>query len=185
MLITRFEFDPTHIYLLTDEPGSSVMPTGANIKKALAQIVERAEPHDIYSSTIRGHGILINSLNPSKRGSHCSLRFNLTTIKSYIHLKSRNHDIVEVEFFDEGILHSGCKTHEASADVQMMENGGKACGAFSNAAEMVLKDTGPLSNNDVVIMARKVLRMLGFKQHPCLYGSDDNADAIFLCYQST
>ncbi|TKY62794.1 Metacaspase-9 protein [Spatholobus suberectus] len=59
--------------------------------------------------------------------------------------------------------------------------GGKAYGAFSNAVQMVLKDNpGLLSNKEVVMMARKILQTRGFEQHPCLYCSDENANAAFL-----
>ncbi|KAF5191037.1 Metacaspase-9 [Thalictrum thalictroides] len=34
MLVNHFEFDLNHIEVLIDAPGSLVMPTGANIKKA-------------------------------------------------------------------------------------------------------------------------------------------------------
>ncbi|PPD67552.1 hypothetical protein GOBAR_DD35569 [Gossypium barbadense] len=71
---------------------------------------------------------------------------------------------------------------ETSADMNPMESGGKAYGAFSNAVQMVLKEnSGRLSNKEVVMMARKVLEAQGFDQHPCLYCSDENTDATFLC----
>jgi len=61
------------------------------------------------------------------------------------------------------------------------QGGGKAYGAFSNAVEMVLRENeGGLSNREVVVRARKVLQSKGFEQHPCLYCSDENADAPFL-----
>ncbi|CAI9787473.1 unnamed protein product [Fraxinus pennsylvanica] len=76
--------------------------------------------------------------------------------------------------------------HETSVDVQMKENRAKACGGSSNAATTVLKEnSSPLSNKEVLIIDRKILRMQSFKQHPCLYSTDYNSDAIFLCYQST
>ncbi|KAL6532843.1 hypothetical protein OROGR_013803 [Orobanche gracilis] len=84
---------------------------------------------------------------------------------------------------DEGILLSGCGTNETSSDVENMENGGKPYGAFSNAVQTVLKENprGNLSNREIVVMARGILSLEHFnKQHPCLYCSDENADAIFL-----
>ncbi|KAI4300964.1 hypothetical protein L6164_034289 [Bauhinia variegata] len=61
--------------------------------------------------------------------------------------------------------------------------GGNAFGAFSNAVQMALKDNpGPLTNRNLVIMARKILRQQGFQQHPCLYCSDENAGATFLLH---
>ncbi|KAL5787252.1 hypothetical protein ACOSP7_004201 [Xanthoceras sorbifolium] len=82
---------------------------------------------------------------------------------------------------DEGILLSGCQANETSADMNPVEGGGKAYGAFSDAMQRVLKEnSGALSNREVVMMARKVLEEKGFDQHPCLYCSDDNAEAKFL-----
>ncbi|KAH6794501.1 metacaspase 9 [Perilla frutescens var. hirtella] len=83
---------------------------------------------------------------------------------------------------DEGILLSGCQTNETSADVEINANGRKPCGAFSNAVQVVLKENaGPLSNKEVVMLARKILVLQHFnRQHPCLYCSDENAESIFL-----
>lgn len=83
---------------------------------------------------------------------------------------------------DEGILLSGCQTNETSADVEGTENGRKPYGAFSNAVQMVLKENpNPLSNKEIVMLARKILALQHFyKQHPCLYCSNENAEAIFL-----
>ncbi|XP_051149097.1 metacaspase-9 [Andrographis paniculata] len=89
---------------------------------------------------------------------------------------------------DEGILLSGCQTDETSADVEEAGENGimKACGAFSNAVLTVLKArlpeaAGRMSNREVVVMAREVLAQRHFvKQHPCLYCSDQNANAPFL-----
>ncbi|CAN1259789.1 AMC9, partial [Linum perenne] len=70
------------------------------------------------------------------------------------------------------------RNHSKSTDVR-----GKAYGAFSNAIQEVLKqDPGCLSNKEVVVRVRKVLKDQGFvNQHPCLYCSDENAGATFLC----
>lgn len=82
---------------------------------------------------------------------------------------------------DEGILLSGCQANETSADMCEGMDAGRAYGAFSNAIQMVLKEhRGPLSNRELVTLAREVLRRQGFAQHPCLYCSDENADAPFL-----
>lgn len=69
VLINRFGFQPAHVQLLTDAPGSSsspplVMPTGANIKKALDQMVDEAQPGDVLYFHYSGHGTRIPSLKP-------------------------------------------------------------------------------------------------------------------------
>lgn len=85
---------------------------------------------------------------------------------------------------DDGILLSGCQTDETSADVpgdDEVAAGGKACGAFSNAIQTVLAShPAPVSNRQLVSMARAVLSDQGFEQHPCLYCSDGNAETPFL-----
>lgn len=83
---------------------------------------------------------------------------------------------------DNGILLSGCQANETSADMDPTEDGTKACGAFSNAIQTVLKaHDGVLSNREVVTHARELLGDQGLDQHPCLYCSDENANAPFLC----
>lgn len=85
---------------------------------------------------------------------------------------------------DEGILLSGCQANETSADMNPSAagGGGEAYGAFSNAVQTVLRENPRrrLRNHEVVAGARAVLRAQGFAQHPCLYCSDENADAPFL-----
>lgn len=68
MLVKRFGFHPTNIELLIDAPGSSssAMPTGANIKRALASMVDRAEAGDVLYFHYSGHGTRI----PSMRKGH-------------------------------------------------------------------------------------------------------------------
>ncbi|KAI3781628.1 hypothetical protein L2E82_11647 [Cichorium intybus] len=62
VLISRFGFDPSHIQLLTDAPGSVVMPTGANIKGALDHMVDQAEPGDVLYFHYSGHGTRVPSI---------------------------------------------------------------------------------------------------------------------------
>ena len=64
MLLERFGFDPSHVQLLIDAPGSSVMPTGANIKSALNKMVNQAEAGDVLFFHYSGHGTRIPSLKP-------------------------------------------------------------------------------------------------------------------------
>lgn len=80
---------------------------------------------------------------------------------------------------DVGILLSGCRSHETSADAKPAN--GEAYGAFSNAIQTVLsQSSAPLSNRELILQVRKTLQSQGFKQHPCLYCNDHNADAVFI-----
>lgn len=78
-----------------------------------------------------------------------------------------------------GILLAGCQSQETSADAKPAR--GEAYGAFSNAIQTVLSQTrAPLSNRELILQVRKTLKSQGFKQHPCLYCSDQNVDAVFI-----
>ncbi|KAK6127096.1 hypothetical protein DH2020_039159 [Rehmannia glutinosa] len=227
VLITRFGFDPKRVELLIDKPGSSIMPTGANIKRALTNMVEQAEQGDVLFFHYSGHGTLIKPHNSSKKEEAIvPCDFNLITSVDFRQLVNRvpkgatftilsdschsgglidketeqigpytiPDDAVTIptnsykpkeipfqsilQYFtsltnkistdigthlvdvfgqdaslmflhepiskplkpDEGILLSGCQTNETSADVEIMENGRKPCGPFSNAVQMVLKE---------------------------------------------
>ncbi|PSS19404.1 Metacaspase-9 subunit p10 like [Actinidia chinensis var. chinensis] len=276
VLVKRFGFDPSHIELLIDAPGGSLaMPTGANIKKALGQMVDKAEASDVLFFHFSGHGTQIPSFVPGHHfrrqdeaivpcdfnlitdvdmrqlvnrvpkgasftilsdschsgglieqekeqiGPNSSVnsnralplhkpktipfesilshltsltRINTTDIGSHMlelfgddaSLRFRvprlELDLIAVsQNPDEGILLSGCQANETSADMSPTEGGGKAYGAFSNAVQLVLREnSNSLSNRKIVVMARKVLAAKHFEQHPCLYCSDENADATFL-----
>jgi metacaspase-1 len=78
-------------------------------------------------------------------------------------------------------LLSGCQTNETSADVGPEDGDGKSCGAFSHSLQKVLaQHPGVITNKELVTKARQLLRAEGFEQHPCLYSSDANAEALFL-----
>lgn len=65
-LVSRFGFAPGDIAVLTDEDRSEsghhrtlLLPTGANIKRALADMVARASPGDVLFFHYSGHGTLV------------------------------------------------------------------------------------------------------------------------------
>ncbi|GKV46071.1 hypothetical protein SLEP1_g53083 [Rubroshorea leprosula] len=60
--IVWFGFDDAHIKHLTDALGSLVMPTSANIKTALDQIVYKVKARDILFFHYSGHGTRIPSM---------------------------------------------------------------------------------------------------------------------------
>ncbi|KAJ8449719.1 hypothetical protein Cgig2_001375 [Carnegiea gigantea] len=67
VLIERFGFKEEDIELMIDEPtGSSVMPTGANIKKTLRRMIHSAKEGDVLYFHYSGHGTLIPSLKPNE-----------------------------------------------------------------------------------------------------------------------
>lgn len=83
---------------------------------------------------------------------------------------------------ENGILISGCQTHETSADATPSGNKDQAYGALSNAIQTIIKESdGRVSNYDLVTQARKLLKKQGFTQHPGLYCDDNHVKASFLC----
>lgn len=82
VLVSRFGFDPNHIQLLIDKPGSPIMPTGANIKKALNNMVDQAEEGDVLFFHYSGHGTMIKTNNSIKKEEAIvPCDFNLITSK--------------------------------------------------------------------------------------------------------
>ncbi|KAG8089162.1 hypothetical protein GUJ93_ZPchr0011g28697 [Zizania palustris] len=64
ILVGRFGFAAGDVTVLTDERGSAVLPTGANIKRALAGMVDRAAAGDVLLFHYSGHGTLIPPVMP-------------------------------------------------------------------------------------------------------------------------
>lgn len=83
-------------------------------------------------------------------------------------------------FPDRGILLSGCQTNETSADVK---KSGEAFGAFSNAIQMVLSenDKDKITNSEMVMRAREIMKKQRFTQRPGLYCNDRFVNAPFIC----
>ncbi|KAK3219127.1 hypothetical protein Dsin_013097 [Dipteronia sinensis] len=83
---------------------------------------------------------------------------------------------------DGGILISGCQTNQTSADASPSGNASEAYGALSNAIQTILAKTdGAVTNEELVLQAREMLKKQGFTQRPGLYCSDHHVDAPFVC----
>lgn len=83
---------------------------------------------------------------------------------------------------DNGILISGCQTDQTSADASPPGHPELAYGALTNAIQIILGETeGKISNKELVLKARKLLRKQGFDQRPGLYCSDAYVNAQFVC----
>lgn len=86
------------------------------------------------------------------------------------------------ELPDGGILISGCQTDQTSADATPSGNASAAYGALSNAIQTILSECdGQITNQELVMTARKKLKSQGFTQRPGLYCSDHHANAPFVC----
>ncbi|KAL6646065.1 hypothetical protein ACP70R_017673 [Stipagrostis hirtigluma subsp. patula] len=60
VLVSRFGFAPADVTVLTDGDGhAAVLPTGANVKRALADMVARASPGDVLFFHYNGDGTLV------------------------------------------------------------------------------------------------------------------------------
>ncbi|KAL4340740.1 hypothetical protein GQ457_08G008180 [Hibiscus cannabinus] len=83
---------------------------------------------------------------------------------------------------DNGILISGCQTDQTSADTCPSGNPNQAYGALSNAIQTILAGSdGAVTNKELVLKARQMLKKQGYTQSPGLYCSDLLADAPFVC----
>ncbi|CAN1263029.1 AMC4 [Linum perenne] len=82
-----------------------------------------------------------------------------------------------------GILISGCQSHQTSADATPAGRADQAYGALSNAIQKVLAEADDqVSNEEVVMKARRLLKKQGFTQQPGLYCSDELTRASFVCH---
>ncbi|KAI3826901.1 hypothetical protein L1987_00961 [Smallanthus sonchifolius] len=81
---------------------------------------------------------------------------------------------------ESGILISGCQTDQTSADATKCD---ESYGALSHAIQAIVEelDGKVISNREIVVKARSMLKNQGFKQQPGLYCEDKYADAPFIC----
>ncbi|GFZ12760.1 metacaspase 5 [Actinidia rufa] len=83
---------------------------------------------------------------------------------------------------DSGILISGCQTDQTSADASPSGNADEAYGALSNAIQTIIAETdGTVTNRELVLKAREILKTQGFTQRPGLYCSDHHVETPFVC----
>ncbi|XP_058208775.1 metacaspase-5-like [Rhododendron vialii] len=83
---------------------------------------------------------------------------------------------------DNGILISGCQTDQTSADASPSGNADEAYGALSNAIQTIIAETdGTVTNQELVLKAREMLKSQGFTQRPGLYCSDNHVETSFVC----
>lgn len=81
-----------------------------------------------------------------------------------------------------GILISGCQTDQTSADATPKGDASQAYGALSNAIQTIIAESdGQVSNQDLVMKARVLLKKQGYTQRPGLYCNDHHVDAPFVC----
>ncbi|GJQ89009.1 hypothetical protein Tco_0000148 [Tanacetum coccineum] len=85
------------------------------------------------------------------------------------------------ELPENGILISGCQTHETSADATPGGKPDQAYGALSNAIQTILESESDVSNYKLVSEARRLLKKQGFTQNPGLYCDDNHVEASFVC----
>lgn len=83
---------------------------------------------------------------------------------------------------DGGILVSGCQTDQTSADASPPGKASEAYGALSNAIQTIIAESdGAVSNRELVLYARQMLKKQGFTQQPGLYCHDNHVDKPFIC----
>ncbi|XP_016747521.2 metacaspase-9-like, partial [Gossypium hirsutum] len=197
VILKRFNyFDPQHVELITDEPGSLKMPTRANIMAGLAKMVKAAKEGDVLLFHFSGHGVEADMKTGRKDDAivPCDLNLIYDVVNNIGHLLTGIfRDNVSLKFGpsqeprslteDEGILLSGCQADELSLDLEPSDKTqGKAYGAFTYSLQKIINETnGTLTKKQLVMNVRDETTSLGFhEQDPCLYCSDKNAGTAFL-----
>ncbi|KAJ8534112.1 hypothetical protein K7X08_007436 [Anisodus acutangulus] len=135
-------------------------------------------PHE----TVLEHLTSLTNINTLDIGTHMLQLFENEASVLFT-LPQVELDLLKPLKQDEGILLSGCQANETSRDVGGGESEKQAYGAFSHAILIVLeKNSDPISNKELVLRSRDVLKNDEHivTQHPCLYCSDENAQAVFL-----
>lgn len=141
-----------------------------------------SKPKFIPHETILEHLTSLTNINTSNIGTHMLQLFG-NDASVMFSLPQLELDLLKPLKQDEGILLSGCQANEECEDVGGIENENKAYGAFSHAILIVLeKNCDPISYKELVMKSRYVLENDEHikTQHPCLYCSDENAQALFL-----
>nr|XP_043612143.1 metacaspase-4-like [Erigeron canadensis] len=83
---------------------------------------------------------------------------------------------------ENGILISGCQTDQTSADATPSAGKAESYGALSHAIQTIVEESdAKLTNRELVMKARDLMKKQGFKQRPGLYCEDKHADASFIC----
>ncbi|KAL2330967.1 hypothetical protein Fmac_018548 [Flemingia macrophylla] len=95
--------------------------------------------------------------------------------------KEENAASIKRNILDCGILLSGCQSDQTSADACPKGNAGTAYGAFSKVIQGIIEEeNGAVTNRELVLKARAMLKRQGFSQKPGLYCSDRNVNAPFV-----
>lgn len=175
--------DSCHSGGLIDKEKEQIGPSSINHN---SQNLCLSKPKTIPFQSILEHLSSITFINTYDIGTHLLENFGADASIQFLLTPHQESELFESLKPDEGILLSGCQADETSADMNPDEGGGKAYGAFSNAVQIALKEhSGSLSNREIAMMARKILQQQHVEQHPCLYCSDENADASFLLQAGT
>ncbi|GAB4844008.1 hypothetical protein Ancab_013972 [Ancistrocladus abbreviatus] len=167
--------DSCHSGGLIDKEKEQIGPHTTPERNNLLQPRAKFIPHE----SILQHLASVTNIDALDVGTHLVTRFGADASAKF-RLSARKLQRVGRLRPDAGILLSGCQANETSADLPGTYGGG-AYGAFSNAVETVFKrHPRPVTNRQVVTMARRLPKEQGVGQNPCLYCSDENADAHFL-----
>eukprot|EP01018_Ginkgo_biloba_P039148 Gb_08837 [translate_table: standard] len=165
------------LYHLYGEKASS------KVKRFVNSLLEKSR--DINESASTDHPRALQLLKQNLEKAHDSAEYAKAALDHVLKLGKDFVDKQQRIHADMGILLSGCQSNETSADASTTGESKLAFGAFTNAIQTVLEGhPDPITNRDLILGARKLLGEEGFSQHPCLYSSDQNAQAAFLCEES-
>eukprot|EP01018_Ginkgo_biloba_P039151 Gb_12947 [translate_table: standard] len=150
-----------------------------NVKRFVNSLLEKLR--DINETDRTDHAAALELLKQNLEKAQDSSEYGKPALD---HVLKLGRDVDEQQRIhpDMGILLSGCQTNETSADASPTGDPKVAFGAFTHAIQTVLhRHPHPITNRDLILGARKLLEEEGFSQHPCLYCTDQNAQAAVLC----
>ncbi|KAL7093063.1 hypothetical protein ACP275_11G019200 [Erythranthe tilingii] len=161
--------------LIDQEPVQvGLLPYNPRINNEDSNYKPRKLPYEVYLAQLSSK----TGLNSPDIGVHLVKLFDL---EASILFRLRPDEHPKPLKADQGILLSGGEPNENTVD-DPEDSNGPAGGAFTKTvAAIVNGHPAPITNKNLVIRARRILgNRKKDPQHPCLYCSRKNADAVFL-----
>ncbi|XP_048597642.1 metacaspase-8-like [Brassica napus] len=163
---TRYLPLDSYITLLKEQTGQTDIKYG-KIRQTLVKVFgQDSSPNVMLSNSV-------------KRNAHRGL-LSMFVGKREVNTDGAGSE-VKSKHPNNGILLSGCQTDQRSEDVYVTRTG-KSYGAFSDAIQTILSGTRKeITNKEMVLRAREILKKQKFGQRPGLYCHDRYVNIPFIC----
>lgn len=163
---TRYLPLDSYITLLKEQTGQTDIKYG-KIRQTLVKVFGQDSSPNVMLS------------NSMKRNAHRGL-LSMFVGKREVNTGGAGSE-VKSKHPNNGILLSGCQTDQRSEDVYVTRTG-KSYGAFSDAIQTILSGTRKeITNKEMVLRAREILKKQKFGQRPGLYCHDRYVNIPFIC----